>query len=112
MEPIQIAGIDELKPEEIPEVNKLVNEYHEKIQRELSNITSLQVHIKCYQKDGEKRKFSIHAKAVAPTQIFASTKAQDWDLKRTLHKCFKDLERQIRHRLKTDDQKPKSYTNR
>ena len=112
MEPIQLAGMDELQPAEIPLVNKLVNEYHEKLQRELSNMTSLQVHIKCYDKEGSKRKFSINAKAVAPTQIFSSTKAQDWDLARTLHKCFKDLERQIRHRLKTDEQRPKSYINR
>ncbi len=112
MEPIQITGIDELKPNELPLANKLVNEYYEKIKRELNNITTLAVHFKCYEKEGNRRKFAIHAKAIAPTQIFASTKAQDWDLARTMHKCFKDLERQIRHRLKTDEQRPKPYIHR
>ena len=112
MEPIQVTGMDELKPNEIPIVNKLVNEYYERIRRDLNNITSLLVHFKCYEKEGSRRKFSIHAKIAAPTQIFASTKAQDWDLARTMHKCFKDLERQIKHRLKTDEQRPKGYITR
>ena len=109
MDPIHITGIKELNPEELPIANKLVDEYYEKISRSLHNITSLQVHFKCYNKEGEKRKFSIHAKAVAPTQIFVSTKAQDWDLARTMHKCFKDLERAIQHKLRPEQHKPKNY---
>ena len=109
MDPVHITGIDELKPEELPIANKLIDEYYDKISRSLHNITSLQVHFKCYAKEGGRRKFSIHAKAVAPTRIFISTKAQDWDLARTMHKCFKDLEREIQHKLRTESQKPKSY---
>ncbi len=107
MEPIQIVGIKELDEPEKDIVNKLANEYFLKFKRELQNFTSLVVHIKCYNKDGKKKKYSINARIISPTRMFESTKAADWDLARTLHKSFKDLEREIQHRLHTDDQHDK-----
>jgi len=107
MELIQCIGIDELDEQEKVIVNKLANEYFQKYVRILNNATNLQIHIKTYDDDGKQRKFSIHAKVVAPTVIFTSTKASDWDLARTLHKAFKDLENQIEHKLHTSDQRPK-----
>ncbi len=114
MQPIQCTGTEELDEMEKSIVNKLANEYYQKIARSLKNITSLQIHIKTYEDENKsrkekQRKFSIHAKAIAPTSIFASTKAHDWDLARTLHKAFKDLENEIEHRLHASDQKPKNY---
>ena len=104
MEKIQIIGIDELDEKEIEIVNKLANEYYDKIQREIKNITSLVIHIKKLSKSGSKPKYTLHTRAVAPTRMFETDKSSDWDLARTLHKGFKDLERQIQHRLHSDDQ--------
>lgn len=109
MEPIQIIGIKELDEFELPLVNKLANEYYQKIQRELQNVTSVVIHVKCYEKEGKRKKYSIHVRVIAPTRIFESSKAQDWDLARTLHKAFRDIERELQHKLHTDDQHKKPY---
>jgi hypothetical protein len=111
MEKIQYTGLDNIDDGERRTLDKLSAEYYEKIQRSLQNVTSLQIHIKTYKKQG-KVKYSIHAKAVAPTKIFVSTKAHDWHFPTTLHKAFKDLEMQIQHRLHTDDQRPKGVYKR
>ncbi|MBI1971139.1 hypothetical protein HYS47_05295 [Candidatus Woesearchaeota archaeon] len=106
MEPIQYVGLDEVDQAGRQVLDRLSAEYHEKIQRSLNNPTSLQIHIKVYSKEG-KKKYSIHVKAVAATRLFQSTKAHDWDLARTLHKAFQDIEHQIKHKLHTDEQRPK-----
>jgi len=109
METIQVTGIDELSEEEKGIVNTLANEYYGKIQRGLKNITSITLHIKQHSKTGKKHKSDIRVKVIAPTQIFEAQES-DWDLARTLHRVFKNIERQIEHRLKVSDQKDKSYS--
>lgn len=104
---IQFVGVKKLPAEDQARVHALSTEYHFTIQRQLKNLTSLIIHVKEYKKEGKRHKYSIHVRAVAPTQIFESTKAADWDLSRTLHKAFKDLEREIQHQLHTDDQRPR-----
>jgi hypothetical protein len=94
MEQIQFIDLKKLEPEQQAVVQQLSTEYYGKIKRELNNLTTLIVHIKEYKKG---HKFSIHVRAEAPTRIFESTKAADWDLARTMHKAFKDLEREIQH---------------
>jgi len=111
MEAIQYIGLKELGKEERSELDRISAEYHKKIQRSLKNDTSLVIHIKDYTKGGAKRKFSIHARAVAPTCIFEAT-SSDWDFARTLHTVLGDLEEQINHRLHADDQRPKGFFSR
>ncbi|MBI2147155.1 hypothetical protein HYU19_01610 [Candidatus Woesearchaeota archaeon] len=106
MESIQYSGLEEVDDAGRQILDKLSAEYHDKIQRQLGTPASLQVHIKVYSKEG-KKKYSIHVKAVAATRLFQSTKAHDWDLARTLHKAFQDIEHQIKHKLHTDEQRPK-----
>lgn len=101
---IQFIGVKELEKPEADIVRKLATEYHDKIKISLNNLTSLVVHIKQYSKGGKQRKYSIHLRAIAPTRIFESTES-DWDLAKTLHSAFKDIERQIEHSFKTDDQR-------
>ena len=107
MEPIQIIGIKDLDEMEIESVNRLANRYYGKIQREIKNITSLTVHIKGYEKEGRQKKYSVHVKVIAPARIFASTKTFDWNLEKALHGSFKDVIRELQHRLHTDDQHKK-----
>jgi len=104
-EVIQFIGVKKLPPEDQALVHALSTEYYPKIKRSLKNLTSLAVHVKEYKKAGRRHKYSIHVRVLAPTQIFESTKAADWDLRRTLHKAFKDVEREIQHQLHTDDQR-------
>jgi len=99
MEPIQIKGIDELNDEEKNLVNTLANEYYGKIQRELKNATSISLHVKQHSKTGNRHKSDIRIKVIAPTKIFEAQES-DWDLARTLHKVFNNIERQIEHRIR------------
>ncbi len=109
MEPIQIIGIDTIEDEfEKATINKLANEYYEKIQRALRNITSVTLHIKKHTKGG-KAKWDMRVRVIAPTRIFEAQES-DWDLARTLHRVFKNIERELQHRLKVDDQRNKPYS--
>ncbi len=105
---IQFIGLNDLEMPEQALVNKLATSYHEKIRRQLSNMTSLVVHIKIHKKTGTHHKYSLHARALAPSKMFEST-ATDWDLAKALHKVFIEMEREIQHKLKTDSQHHKSY---
>ena len=109
MEPIQIKGIDELSEDDVGLVNKLVNEYYAKIQRSLKNITSISLHIKQHSKTGKKHKSDIRVKVIAPTRIFEAQES-DWDLARALHRVFKNIIREIEHKLHVDDQRNKPYS--
>lgn len=108
MEPIQVIGIELLDDMEKAVTNKLVNEYYQKIFRELKNVTDVTVHIKAHSKGGKRKKFDIRIKAIAPTRIFEAQES-DWDLARTLHMVFKNMEREIQHKLRTDSQHNKPY---
>src|SRR3972149_9039288 len=88
---IQYVGVSALSPEEQDTVNTLTTEYYEKIKRSLHNETNLVVHVKLHNAEGNRRKYSMHVRAQAPTkQQFESCNADDWDLPRTLHKAFTD----------------------
>ena len=109
MEPIQIIGVDKGEDEVEKETsNKLANEYYKKIQRSLKNITSITLHIKVHTKGGKTKKWGMRVKVVAPTRIFEAQES-DWDLARSLHRVFRNVEREIQHKLHTDSQRPKSY---
>lgn len=108
-EVIQFIGVRELEPEEQQVVSNLSTEYYGKLKRAVKNFTSLAVHVKTHNKGGEKKKFSVHIRLIAPTHIIESRKAADWDLARTMHKAFKNLENEVKDKLHTDDQKPKTY---
>lgn len=107
-EPIQIVGMHEIKDEfEKATINKLANEYYQKIQRALNNITPVVLHIKRHSKGG-KVKWDMRVRVVAPTRIFEAQES-DWDLARSLHKVFKNIERELQHKLKVDNQWDKPY---
>ena len=108
MEPIQYIGMKDLEESEVEVLNRLAQEHHTKLQRELHNMTSLVIHIKTSHKEGKRKQYNIMARAVAPTRIFESSET-DWDIARTLHMIFNDLRRQIQHSFHSDDQHGKTY---
>ena len=106
---IQFTGLKDLNDDEKEILNTLSTEYYQKFKRELKNLTSMGVHVKIYTKGGKTKKYSLHVKVIAPTKIFESEKAADWDFARTLHKAFKDLEKQIVKGLRSDTSYRKEY---
>ena len=108
MEPIQIMGIDELEGDEREVINRLINEHYNKIKRSLNEITSITVHIKQHSKGGKRKKSDVRVRVDAPSQIFEAQES-DWDLARTLHKVFENIQREMEHKLRVDDQRDKPY---
>jgi hypothetical protein len=89
--------------------NRLLNEYYPRIQKRLKNVTSLEAHIKEYEKPGKLKKahkFSFHVKAIAPTQVFEAD-SFDWDFARTVHKALNKLMNRIERNFHSSDQHPK-----
>ncbi|MBI4116997.1 hypothetical protein HY449_04615 [Candidatus Pacearchaeota archaeon] len=100
---LQTIGFGVLEERDKKDFEKLFNEYSVKIQRKLKNISSSAIHLKEYEKDGLRKKFSVHARIVAPTIIFEAD-AANWDFKRTLHKVFNKLEQEIEHKFHVSDE--------
>lgn len=103
---IQFAGMNELSPEEQETVQEITTRAYEKIQTILQNLTNFVVHIKTYKKEGERKKYSLTVRCAAPTQIFESKNASDWELARAVHKSFEDIQHQIEHKLHTNRTRP------
>lgn len=107
MDAIQYKGLDMLSDEQKAVLDKLVPEYHQKIQRAVHNDNcSLVIHFKKYQakgggeaKDKAHPKFSIQLIVRAPTKTFESS-AYDWDFARTVHKVFQAMENELAHHFK------------
>ncbi len=56
MEKIQIIGMDEIKDDlEKSTIDKIANEYYEKIQDALKDFTGIVIHIKQHSKGGKKK---------------------------------------------------------
>ncbi len=98
MEQIKIIGIKDLDEKEVKTINRLAKEYYSKIQRAVKNITSILMHVKSYEKIGNRKKYSVSLKVVAPTRTFDS-KAIDWELAKALHMAFNKVEKMIEHRF-------------
>ena len=109
MELIQIIGIDEISEQDKVLVNKLSNEYYDKFKRALKNEISIKLHIKQHSKMGKRHKYDIRIQLMAPTRMFEAQES-DWDLARTLHRVCKNIERELQHKLKVDDQRNKPYS--
>ncbi|MBW3011654.1 hypothetical protein KY311_00570 [Candidatus Woesearchaeota archaeon] len=106
---IQFVGLNDLKEDEQEIVKKLSSEYHDKIQRAMETPTSLVVTIKLHNTEGKRKKFSIKVKTLAAKRTVETKHAADWDLERTLHKAFKNMERLVLHEFRADSQHKKTY---
>ena len=100
---IQTKGFEVLEEKDNLNFNKIIEEYSRKIERKLKNLNSIVVDLKEYKKLGNKKKFSIHVRIADSYKIFEAD-AADWDFKRTLHKVFNKLEKEIEHRFHVSDQ--------
>lgn len=106
---IQFVGVNELSAEEQALVSKISTENYEKLQRTLKTIEKMTVHVKCYEKTGQRKKYSLHVRVKAPTRaVIESCKSDDYDLPRALHKAFEDVKTQASHRFHTGT-RPKPY---
>jgi len=105
---IQFIGVSELNAEEQEIVSSITTEYFEKLKRSLHNDTNLVVHVKTHNVEGNRKKYSMHIRAMLPTkQQFDSTNQDDWELPAVLHKAFESIQNQIKHKLHNDVSRPR-----
>ncbi len=102
MRNIQFARLESIDIDEFAKrwVMKISSFYAEKLAYLVKNELNIALHFKEYKKKGKQHKFSIHARAIFPGGTVASGNAHDWDIRRAVHKAFRDLEHQLRSRFK------------
>ncbi len=101
MAEIEFVGVSKLDEGEKQTVNKLSTFYYDKYLRVLGKQTAIKVDVKTYDKEGNRKKFAVHLRTMTAKKTFECD-AADWDLARTLHKVFKDMERVIEHQFKVE----------
>jgi len=122
---IHAKGVESLSERQKQVVNRLLNEYYPRIQRQLKNITSFEVDIKKYEKaapskgkekdtnkkrkkgvfvkSGKDKKYSFNIKVVGPAGIFKGDYA-DWDFTRVIHKVMNKVMNEIEQKMHSSDQ--------
>lgn len=95
---IHISGLKLLTNEEKDLANKILNKFYNKIQRHFKNEVSIECHIKEYEKEGKRKKFSVHIR-IHGDRIFEADYA-DWDFSVTLHKVTEKLMNEIEKNFK------------
>ena len=98
MENIKIIGMKNLNEDELEVVKGLANEYYEKIQRIIKNIDSVIIHIKTFDTTGERKRYEIKLKVIAPTKSF-DAQSSEWDLAKAVHVVFNEMQKIIEHRF-------------
>jgi hypothetical protein len=100
---LKTKGMELLSEKEKQIADKLLNEYYEKIKRQIKKDFTFKIHFKEYDKEGEKKKYSINAEILSLKKFSASD--YDWDFARALHKVMIKLVNQIEHTFHSSEQK-------
>jgi len=100
---IEIINIKILNEKDREIAGKLLEEYHKKIQRLIKNPLLLKVHVKEYDKDGKKSKYSLNTEAVFAGKMIESS-SWDYDFARAIHKGMKKIESEIEKKFKVSRQ--------
>ncbi len=100
---LQTKGMELLNEKEKQIADKLLNEYYEKIKRQIKKDFIFRINFKEYDKDGKNKKYSINAEVLASKKFSASS--GDWDFARALHKVMIKLINQIEHDFHSSEQK-------
>jgi hypothetical protein len=104
MEEVEIVSGKMLTDEEKNLVNHLAKEYSLKIKRIVKNQVLLKIHFKEYNKEGKRKKYSLHVEAVFAGRVLNSN-SWDYDLARAIHKSMKKIESGAEHTFHSSEQK-------
>jgi hypothetical protein len=103
---IKGKGVEDLNLEEQDVFDRLVGEYSKKVERMSSEISSLEIYIKDYKKDGKSnrtRKYAVHLRVISPHPVI-KTDADDFIFATALHKSFDKLLNELEHKFRKSDQ--------
>lgn len=88
---MEFTGLKELEPLEQTIVKGIAQEYFPVLQQRVHNDIDLLVHVKAYNKAGNRSKYSIHLKLIYAGNVIDVNKAHDWDLPKGVNEAFVSL---------------------
>ncbi len=95
---IQILGLDDFEDDEKSKIIELADSHYKKIKRDLPG--KLVLHAKKHEKDGDRCKYSFHARIQVPNNI-VNVNGEDWDLAKALHISLIKVEHYIKNRFRS-----------
>ncbi len=105
MQKIQFKGANKLNEQERSVLDKLSEEYFGKIGGFLKDIKSMKINIKLHNTEGKRKRYQINIKVISAAESFDS-KVEEWDLAKVLHKGFKKILHELKHKHHSEG-KPK-----
>ena len=94
---IQILGLDNFDEDEKTKIIELTDLHYEKIKRYLPG--KLVLHAKKHEKDGDRCKYSFHARIQIPNNL-VNVDGEDWDLVKALHISLTKVENYTKNKFK------------
>lgn len=84
-------------------IDKLSTEFREKIGRHFDEIIDFELHIKCFCKEGNVKRYEIGAKLSLPGKSFESS-SDEYNLSEAVNTALKKLMHEVEHKMKVSDQ--------
>ena len=104
---LEFTGLGELEPLEQTIVKGIAQDYYPILQRDVHNDVDILVHVKSYEKEGNRSKYSIHLKLVYAGRVLNVDGVHDWDLPKGVHQAFVAMLNLVRHKFRLDGNKYK-----
>ena len=99
VEDIQILGLDAFDEDEKTKIIELTGAHYEKIKRDLSG--KLVLHAKKHEKDGDRCKYTFHARIQIPNNL-VNVNGEDLDLAKAIHISLTKVENYTRNKFRTE----------
>lgn len=83
-------------------INSIADEYLAKIERYLKEIISFDIHLKCFEKKGNVKRFYINARLIGSGKNF-DVSAENWILRDAVKDAMERLMNEIEHKCHASD---------
>ena len=95
---IDIKRVEKLDQEEERILNMLTKEYDEKINVIIKDIKLMEIDLKSHGPEGENKRYELNIKVKTPKGVLR-TNVEDWGLAKTVHKGFKKIINEGKHKF-------------
>lgn len=99
---IEIIGVEKLNDKEKEIINYLSEKYHQKLQRQVKNISKIKIQIKEYHINNNNKEYSLNVSVVLEHRKFEAD-SSGWDFSIVIKKAFEKIINEIEHNYHTSD---------
>jgi hypothetical protein len=99
---LKFAGVAGLDDDEKRDFNNASEKNFAKLKRKISGLKEVLVHVKVYNRAGDRKKFSLNVKCKTAKGNFESKGGVDWILSVAVKKAFSDILSEFEHRNHSD----------